>query len=110
MGMKKLGTGAITTGGGTLLYTVPTGIRVEVRDIIATNTTGGALGCTLYFVPVGGSVSAANMVLSAKSVSANDIFQWQGIQVLNAGDFIQGIGSGAGLTVHITGDEYRAGT
>jgi len=108
--MKKLCTGAITTGAGTQLYVVPTGCRAEVRDIIAANTTGGALGCTLHFVPSGGSASDGNKVLAAKSVSANDIFQWQGIQVLNSGDFIQGIGSGAGLTLHITGDEYRAGT
>jgi hypothetical protein len=39
--MKKLGTGAITTGGGTLLYTVPTGIRTEVMDIVIANTTAG---------------------------------------------------------------------
>ena len=35
---------------------------------------------------------------------------WSGVQVLNAGDFIQGIGSGSGITVHITGNEVRAGT
>lgn len=108
--MKKLFQGAITTGAGTLCYTVPTGIRTEVRDMIIANTTAGALTVALHFVPVGGSATAANMVLPAKTIAANDIFQWQGTQVLNAGDFIQGIGSGAGITVNITGYEYRAGT
>lgn len=108
--MKKLAQGAITTGGGTLLYTVPTGMRVGIRDVIVANSTAGALTCALHFVPVGGSVAASNMVLPAKTIAANDIFQWQGIQVLNAGDFIQGIGSSAGITVNITGEEVRAGT
>jgi len=108
--VKKLGQGAITTGAGTLVYTVPTAIRTEVKDIIIANSTAGALTCTLHFVPTGGSPAASNMVLPAKNIAANDIFQWQGIQVLNAGDFIQGIGSSAGITVNITGDEYRSGS
>lgn len=108
--MKKLAQGAVGTGSGTQLYVVPTGMRTEVLDINIANTTAGALTVSLHFVPVGGSVAASNMVLPAKSIAANDIFQWQGIQVLNAGDFIQGIGSGAGITVNITGNEARAGT
>lgn len=108
--MKKLGTGAITTGAGSLIYTVPTGIRTEVKDLIVCNTTAGALGCTIHYVPFGGAAGTGNAVLYAKNIDANDIFQWQGLQVLNPGDFIQGIGSGAGLTVHFSGDEARAGT
>lgn len=110
MGMKKLGQGAITTGGGTLIYTVPTGIRTEVVDIVIANTTAGALTCALHLVPVGGSATTANMMYPASSIAANTMTHWSGVQVLNAGDFIQGIGSGAGITVHITGNEARAGT
>lgn len=108
--MKKLGQGAITTGAGTLIYTVPTGMRTEVLDINVANTTAGGLTCALHLVPVGVAVGTSNMLLPTVSVPANTIVQWQGVQVLNAGDFIQGIGSGAGLTVNITGNETRAGT
>lgn len=108
--MKKLGTGAITTGAGTLLYTAPTGMRTEVKDIVASNTTAGALTCLLYFVPSGGSIAAENEFLPNKSISANDFIHWSGSQILNAGDFIQGIGSSAGITIHISGEELRAGT
>ena len=108
--MRKLGQGAITTGGGTLLYTVPTGISTEVFDINIANTTSAGLTCALHFVPVGGSATTANMLLPTISIPANTVIQWTGVQVLNAGDFIQGIGSGAGLTANITGYEYRAGT
>jgi hypothetical protein len=108
--VKKLGQGAITTGAGTLIYTVPTGIRTEVLYIDVCNTTAGALTCALHFVPVGSSATSANMLFPTVSIPPNSMVQWQGIQVLNAGDFIQGIGSGAGITVNITGDEARAGT
>ncbi len=108
--MKKLGTGAVTTGGGTLVYTVPTGMRTEVKDIVVANTTGSPIDASLHLVPVGGSASASNAFFSAVEIPANTTVSWCGVQVLNAGDFIQGIGSGAGLTVHISGDEYRAGT
>jgi len=36
--MKKLGQGAITTGAGTTIYTVPTGIRTDVQDINISNS------------------------------------------------------------------------
>lgn len=108
--MKKLAQGAITTGAGSLLYTVPTGIRTEVMDICIANTTSGALTCALHLVPTGVSVGATNMMFPTVSVPANTLIHWSGVQVLNAGDFIQGIGSGSGLTVNITGNEYRAGS
>ena len=106
--MKKIGQGAITTGGGTLVYTVPTGIRTEIFDVNVSNTTSGALTCLLHFVPVGGSATAANTFFPTISIPAYTMIHWKGVEVLNAGDFIQGIGSGAGLTVNITGNEYRA--
>ena len=108
--MKKLGQGAITTGAGTLVYTVPTGIRTEVFDILVCNTTSAGLTCSLHLTPTGVAVGATNALFSALSIPMNTTIHWSGIQCLNAGDFIQGIGSGAGLTVNITGNEYRAGT
>ena len=108
--MKKLGQGAITTGGGTLLYTVPTGMRTEVLDINVANTTSAGLTCSLHLAPTGVAVAASNAMFSTLSIPAYTTVHWSGIQVLNAGDFIQGIGSGAGITVNISGDEARAGT
>lgn len=106
--MKKLAQGAVGTGAGTLLYTVPTTYRTEVTDIDVCNTTSGSLSFSLHLVPSGGSVLASNMLFPAVSIPANTMVQWNGRQVMNAGDFIQGIGSGAGLTVNISGDEGRA--
>ena len=108
--MKKLGQGAITTGAGTLLYTVPTGIRTEVLDILIANTTSGGLTCSIHLAPTGVAVGTSNAMFSSLSIPAYTTVHWSGVQCLNAGDFIQGIGSGSGLTVNITGEEYRAGT
>ncbi len=108
--MKKLGQGAITTGAGTLLYTVPTGIRTEVYDVIIANTTSGGLTCSIHLVPTGVAVGTSNAMFSSVSIPANTTVHWSGIQCLNAGDFIQGISSASGLTVNITGSEGRAGT
>lgn len=105
--MKKLGQGAITTGSGTLLYTVPLNYRTEVKDICVANTTSGALTCALHFVPVGAAVGASNMLFPTISIPGNTVVQWTGSQDLKAGDFIQGIGSASGLTVNISGDELR---
>ena len=108
--MKKLFQGAITTGSGTLCYVTPTGIRTEVYDVVIANTTTGALTCSLHLAPVGVAVGTSNAMFSSVSIPANTTVHWSGIQCLNAGDFIQGIGSAAGLTLNITGQEYRSGT
>lgn len=108
--MKKLFQGAITTGAGTLAYTTPTGIRTEVYDVLIANTTSGSLSCSIHLVPVGVAVGTSNAMFSSVSIPANTTVHWSGIQCLNAGDFIQGIGSSAGLTLNITGDEARGGT
>ncbi len=108
--MKKLGTGAITTGAGTQIYLVPTGIRTEVLDMLIANTTSGALTAAIHLVPTGGSAATSNMMFPTVTIPANTVVHWSGIQILNAGDFIQGIGSAAGITVHVSGRAARAGT
>lgn len=109
--MKKLATGAITTGAGTLLYTVPTGMRTDVKDIVIVNTdTSGSASVSVHFVPVGGSATSSNKLLSNHTMAHSTYSHWSGTQTLNSGDFIQGIGTAATFTIHITGEEYRAGT
>ena len=109
--MKKLGQGAVGTGTGTLLHTVPTGYRTEVLDINISNTSSTtALTCAIHLVPTGGSVGTSNALFPTVTVQPNSVIQWTGVQLLNAGDFIQGIGSASGITVNISGNEYRAST
>ena len=104
---KKLGRGAIGTGAGTLIYTVPSQFKVDVTDIDVANTTAAAVTLILHLVPSGDSPATATQFCPTISIPANTMFQWAGQQTLNAGDFIQAIGSGAGLNIHVSGDEYR---
>lgn len=107
MAYKKLAYGAVGTGAGTLAYTVPSGYQATVEDIEIANTTAGALTVILCLVPNGDAVAAANRLLPTMSIAANTLYQWKGIAPLVSGDFIQVIGSGAGLTMHIAGQVGR---
>lgn len=104
---KKLAQGAVSTGAGTLLYTVPNGFRASVKNIDISNTTAGNLTATIHLVPVGVAVGTSNMLFPAVLIPANTLIQWTGDQSLSAGDFMQGIGSGSGITINISVDEYR---
>lgn len=108
--MKKLSQSAVGTGAGTLLYTVPSSYQAVVTNIDVANTTAAAISFTLHLVVSGGSASASNMLFPAVSIPGNTMVQWEGSQHMKAGGFIQGIGSAAGVTVNITGDEVRANT
>lgn len=107
MGMKKLYRGAVGTGSGTLLYTTPAGFTCDIVDIAVANTTSGALTFKLHIVTSGGSADTSNLMFPDVSIPANTLVQWTGQQRLNPGDFIQGVGSGSGITVMITGQEIR---
>ena len=104
---KKLGRGAIGTGSGTLIYTVPSQFKADITDIDVANTTSGALTLILHLVPSGPLPRTPTHACPTISIPANSMFQWTGRQTLNAGDFIQAIGSGSGLNINVSGDEYR---
>lgn len=107
---KKFAQGAIGTGAGTLAYTMPVSPSpiyigaVIIVDI--TNTTAAIINVRVHLVPVGGTPSAANALAYDLPVPAYDVMPVlrQGYHVLNAGDFIQCIGSAAGLTMNISGE------
>lgn len=106
---KKLFTGAVPTSAGTAEYTVPTGYKTNVTNIDICNTGATALTLICYFVPVGGSVGTGNTFIPTVTINPYTIFKWCGEQILNAGDFIQLVGSSSGLTAHVSGEEIRIG-
>ncbi len=108
--MKKLYIGAVTTGSGTLAYTVPTGFKTEVKSITFSNTTASPITFALHFATSGDSVADSNQVIPEVSLAGNTFVQWCPNHQLNAGDFIQAIASASGVTLAITGEEVRAGT
>lgn len=108
--MKQLGQAVLTTGSGVTIYTVPTGFKSEINDILIANTGSSPINCSIHLVPVGVAVGTSNAMLKSVPIEGNTTVNWSGRQVLTAGDFIQGIGSGSGLTVTISGEESRQGT
>ncbi len=107
--MKQLGQSAIGTGSGTTVYTVPTGMKTDVLDILVANTTGSPINLSLHIVASGGSASTSNAIFYQASVPGHSTIHWCGVQHMTVGKFIQGIGSASGLTATISGDEMRSG-
>jgi len=86
-----------------IVYTVPALTRTLTKNIDICNTNAFPVKITLYLVPTGDSPTDANTLLSSIIVKDNSIFQWSGIQVLNAGDTIRITGDKTGSTVHVSG-------
>lgn len=105
--MKKLYAGAITTGAGTLVYTVPTGFKCDLTDLNISNTTSSSVTVKIHLVTSGDSVGTTNQFFPDVNVPANTVVQWTGSQTMNELDFIQGITSASGVNVWASGEEYR---
>jgi len=87
----------------TLLYTVPTGSTVIVRQITVANTTSTAATITLG-LDAAAALVAANRLLSAVSVGPNETLVLDLHHVLNAAETIRALqGTASALTVMISG-------
>ena len=100
----KLGQSAITTG-VTTLYTVPASTRTLLKEFSIANTTAAAINVRVFLVPSAGSAGTSNAFLYDVSIPANNTIQYNGIEVLNAGDTIQIQAASAGLTIIASGGE-----
>ena len=98
----KLGQAAITTG-VTTLYTVPASTRTLLKEFSIANTTGAAINVRVFLVPSAGAAGPGNAFLYDVPVPANNTLQYNGIEVLNAGDTIQVQAASAGLTIIASG-------
>lgn len=98
----KLGQAAITTG-VTTLYTVPASTRTLLKEFSIANTTGAAINVRVFLVPSGGSAGTGNAFLYDVPVPNANALQYDGVQVMNAGDTIQVQAASAGLTITASG-------
>lgn len=94
--------GQVLTGSAATYYTAPAATRVRVTNATVTNTTAGALALTAYRIASGGSASAGNTVISAKTIGAGETYNCPELinKVFAAGDFLQALGNGMSLDVH----------
>lgn len=101
----KLGQGSVAAS-LTTRYTVPASTRTLVKDITICNTsTTVSINVSVYLVPSGGTADATNILISNVPIAPSGVFQWAGVQIMNAADFIRDIASATGCTINISGGE-----
>jgi hypothetical protein len=91
----------------TTQYTA-TNCKTIIDKFTATNTTGGAVTFSVNLVVSGGSASAANIAISAKSIAAGECYTCPELvgQSLESGGFISTIaGAATSLTIRASGRE-----
>jgi hypothetical protein len=100
---NQLAQAAVTTATATV-YTVPTATRTIIKDINI--TAGSSISVTIYFVPSGGTAGTGNIFLNTVPVNTgSSYFHWVGTQILPAGSTIQGVATGTGGNIFISGGE-----
>jgi hypothetical protein len=89
----------------TTICTAATGYAEIIKQIIITNTDTIDRTVTLA---IGSAATAANRLLSALPIGANDVMIWDTALVLNAGDTLQGLSDTADkITVTVVGWEKQ---
>ncbi len=102
---SPLGAPAQIAGTATTYYT-STNCRTRVDKATVCNTTVGAVTFTMYKIPVSGSASATNTIVSAHSVLAGETYTCPELvgHWLAPGDFIQALASAAtSLSLEMSG-------
>jgi len=101
----KLGQGSIGVA-LTTRYTTPASTRTLVKDITICNTsTTAPINVSVYLVPSAGTAGATNILYSNIQIPPSGFVHRTGLNVMNAGDFIQDIASATGCTINISGGE-----
>ena len=83
------------TNAAAVYYTTPANTIARIDRAIFSNTTSGAVTITVNLVASGGSVSAANQVITTLSIAANTTYVSPELagQVLPAGATLQALAS-----------------
>lgn len=106
--LKRMVNGSQLTTSAVAYYTA-SGAKAQILAMTLTNTTGGAVTATVHLVPSGGSASASNCILSAKSLAAGASYKVAEAigQALEDGGSVQALASsGASISLVASGIEY----
>lgn len=76
---------------------------IVLNHISIVNKTAGAVTFTLYLGATGANAAGSEVIGIAKSVAANDTFNWYGLLRLDAADFLVG-GASANTSLVIQGE------
>jgi hypothetical protein len=88
--------GLRTVTGTTYTYTVPTGATAVIRSI---DVMALAAGTTEFYVGLGTTAG----IFVGTTLTANVSEHWEGRQVLNAGDVLEALITGAAGTIMVSG-------
>lgn len=87
-----------------VIYTVPAGQKVIVKQIVLANVTSSAATISISLVPSGGTAGNANRIVPGVGVNGNSVVVIDMAQVMNAGDFLSAVqGTAGAITVTISG-------
>lgn len=76
------------------------GTYIIIKHLTVVNKSGSAATFSFYLGATGGSAAGTEQIGTAKSVPANDNYQWGGLLRLDVADFFTGLASAvASLTV-----------
>ncbi len=106
--LKRLAGPAYLSNAAADIYTPAASTMYTVlRQIHVANVTAGAVTFTLYIGATGGS-AAGTELFKAKSIAANDIYDWYaqpGVKMVSS-DFLSGLASAAtSLVITVIGEQ-----
>lgn len=79
--------------------------RLILRHIRIVNKTAGAVTFSLWLGATGANAAGTEVIGTAKTVAANDAFDWYGQLPMDAADFlVGGASAGASLTFEAEGE------
>lgn len=98
---KALIESKFASSANTTEYTTPAAKHTIIDKLTATNLDASSQTITIYLVPSGSTAVDANKLISAKSIATGAIYDFTELKnhILNAGDFISVIASGASMVV-----------
>jgi len=102
---KRLAQFVATTGEVTY-YTVESGRKAVIKNIVIVNTSAAAVSLALSLVPFGAAAGNSNRIIPTVTIPPNALVPFDMTQVLESQDFISAIASvGSAITVTISGLE-----
>lgn len=106
---QRLVPGSQLTTSAATYYTAPANTKARIDNLTLTNTTASAVTATVHLVASGGSASASNTIVSARSLAPGESYVVPGAinQWILAGGTIQALASSAtAVTIVASGVEY----
>ena len=91
-----------SNSGSPTVITVTTSRQWTTKQFVLTNTSGSE---ALVYLSIGSPTTAANRVLSALAIAANDVVVWDTALVLESGQTIQGYADRGGVNITLMGWE-----